>query len=70
MTAHPIRDEISMHQKQVHYCSAKLGLTPDARNKIKLDLAEINRSRVRTGRKPNRKRTDEELRDAAESEFI
>lgn len=67
---HPILNAISMSEKQINYQAAKLGLTPDARNKIKLDLAEINRSSVRTGRKPNRKPTDDELREAAESEFI
>lgn len=40
---HPLVNVISMQQKQINYCSAKLGLTPDARNKIKLDLEEINR---------------------------
>lgn len=52
---HPARDEKSMLQKQIHYCSAKLGLTPDARNKIKLDLAEIVKSETGTGRRKQRR---------------
>lgn len=68
--AHPIRDEISMLQKQIHYCADKLGLTPTARHRLKLERAELAKSETTTGRKPNRKPTDDELRDAAESEFI
>ena len=67
---HPILNAISMQEKQIHLCAAKLGLTPDARNKIKLDLADIAKSEARTGRKPNRKeRIAEACEDAAE-EFI
>lgn len=32
--AHPIRDEISMLQKQIHISAAKLGLSPAARKSI------------------------------------
>ena len=48
---HPILNAISMQEKQIHQCAAKLGLTPDARNKIKLDLAEIAKSESKAGRK-------------------
>lgn len=59
---HPARDEKSMLQKQIHYCAAKLGLTPDARNKIKLDLAEIVKSETGTGRKKQKRaKTAEEM---------
>lgn len=67
---HPLLNAISMQEKQVNYQAAKLGLTPDARNKIKLDLAEINRSETRRGRKPNSKMSDEEQRALDEEEFI
>lgn len=69
LAAHPARDEKSMLQKQIHYCSAKLGLTPDARNKIKLDLAEIVKSEAGTGRKPNRKKNSDEDRAEVAEEF-
>lgn len=68
-TAHPVRDEKSMLQKQIHYCSARLGLTPDARNKIKLDLAEICKSEVATGRKYNRRKNKDEDRAEVAEEF-
>lgn len=55
LAPHPARDEKSMLQKQIHYCSAKLGLTPDARNKIKLDLAEIVKSETGTGRRKQKR---------------
>lgn len=58
---HPILNAISMQEKQIHLCAAKLGLTPDARNKIKLDLAEIVKSEAGTGRrKQKRAQTAEE----------
>lgn len=58
---HPILNAISMQEKQIHQCAAKLGLTPDARNKIKLDLAEIVKSETGTGRrKQKRAQTAEE----------
>lgn len=58
---HPILNAISMQEKQIHQCAAKLGLTPDARNKIKLDLAEIVKSEAGTGRrKQKRAQTAEE----------
>ena len=69
LAAHPARDEKSMLQKQIHYCSAKLGLTPDARNKIKLDLAEICKSEVATGRKYNRRKNKDEDRAEVAEEF-
>lgn len=57
----PILNAISMQEKQIHQCAAKLGLTPDARNKIKLDLAEIVKSETGTGRrKQKRAQTAEE----------
>ena len=68
--AHPLRDEISMLQKQIHLCSEKLGLTPTARQRLKLERAEIAKSETRKGRKPNSKLTDEERRAAIEDEFI
>jgi|GEM_PF-2392208 len=52
---HPILNAISMQEKQIHQCAAKLGLTPDARNKIKLDLAEIVKSETGTGRRKQRR---------------
>ena len=58
---HPILNAISMQQKQINFQAAKLGLTPDARNKIKLDLAEIVKSETGTGRrKQKRAQTAEE----------
>jgi P27 family predicted phage terminase small subunit len=71
-TAHPVRDEMSMLQKQIHYTSAKLGLTPDARHKIKMELAEMEhrKSNSKSGRKPNHKKTiDEQIEDDTE-EFL
>ena len=68
LAAHPARDEKSMLQKQIHYCSAKLGLTPDARNKIKLDLANITKSETTTGRKANKKIKD--LCEESEEAFL
>ena len=71
-TAHPVRDEISMLQKQIHLTSAKLGLTPDARHKIKMELAELEyrKSNSKSGRKPNHKKTlEEEIEDDTE-EFL
>lgn len=47
----PILNAISMQEKQIHQCAAKLGLSPDARNKIKLDLAAISKSESGTGRR-------------------
>lgn len=59
---HPILNAISMQEKQIHLCAAKLGLTPDARNKIKLDLAEIVKSETGTGRKKQKRaKTAEEM---------
>ena len=52
---HPILNAISMQEKQIHQCASKLGLTPDARNKIKLDLAEIVKSETGTGRRKQRR---------------
>lgn len=69
LAAHPARDEKSMLQKQIHYCSAKLGLTPDARNKIKLDLAQIGKSEVATGRKPNKLEAQKRKSDEIAEEF-
>lgn len=69
LAAHPARDEKSMLQKQIHYCSAKLGLTPDARNKIKLDLAQIGKSEVATGRKPNKLEVQKRKSDEIAEEF-
>lgn len=71
-TAHPLRDEISMHQKQIHYTSAKLGLTPDARHKIKMELAEMEhrKSNSKSGRKPNHKKTIEEQIAEDTEEFL
>lgn len=64
---HPILNAISMQQKQINFQAAKLGLTPDARNKIKLDLAETCKSEVATGRKYNRRKSkDEDRADVAE----
>ena len=58
---HPILNAISMQQKQINFQAAKLGLTPDARNKIKLDLAEIVKNETGTGRrKQKRAKTAEE----------
>lgn len=68
-TAHPVRDEKSMLQKQIHYCSARLGLTPDARNKIKLDLAQIGKSETTTGRKPNKLEAQKRKSDEIAEEF-
>lgn len=57
----PILNAISMQQKIIIQCASKLGLTPDARNKIKLDLAEINKSETGTGRRKQRRaQTSEE----------
>lgn len=69
LAAHPARDEKSMLQKQIHYCSAKLGLTPDARNKIKLDLAQIGKSETTTGRKPNKLEAQKRKSDEIAEEF-
>ena len=66
---HPILNAISMQEKQIHQCAAKLGLTPDARNKIKLDLAEICKSEVATGRKYNRRKNKDEDRAEVAEEF-
>ena len=66
---HPILNAISMQEKQIHQCAAKLGLTPDARNKIKLDLAEICKSEVATGRKYNRRKSKDEDRAEVAEEF-
>lgn len=69
LAAHPARDEMSMLQKQIHYCSAKLGLTPDARNKIKLDATNVGKnSETKTGRKANKKAKD--TSEESEEAFI
>ena len=67
---HPILNAISMQEKQIHLCAAKLGLTPDARNKIKLDLADKAQSDARTGRKRNKKERIAEACEQAAEEFI
>ena len=64
---HPVRDEMAMLQKQIHYTSAKLGLTPDARHKIKMELAELEHKKA--GRKPNHKKTEREIQDEESEEF-
>ena len=65
---HPVRDEISMLQKQIHYTSAKLGLTPDARHKIKMELAELEHKKA--GRKPNHKKTIEDEIEEDAKDFV
>ena len=65
--AHPIRDEISMHQKRILDCSVQLALTPKERRRRQWPMID---SFMNTGRKSNTKTQEDTLREAAESEFI
>lgn len=61
----PILTAISMQEKKILQCAAKLGLSPDSRHKIKLDLAAISKSESGTGRRKQKQvqSTEEQAED-------
>lgn len=63
----PLMTAISMCEKQINQASAKLGLTPDARRKIAIDLAELEAKQ--RGRRVQRKNLKPESEDDFEEEF-